>query len=112
MESSLNSRNIAVNKNEIFIVDSHFNHIYVYSYEGDLIRHWGNLRYPKGIAIHKDIIFITDSGNHRIQAFTCGGKCVFEYVFKEEEIIKEIVLDNKYAYVSDRNNILKLELVY
>jgi hypothetical protein len=60
--------------NEIFMTDTNYNRICVFSYEGNLIRSWGkfgndtrDLNYPTEIIIYKNLIFVIDLGNFRIQ---------------------------------------------
>jgi len=117
----INSRNIAYNKNEIFMLNSSSNHIHVFSYEGKLIRSWkglgygyGNLVNSCGIAIYRDTIFVADSQNYRIQAFTCCGKFIFEHTFNHRHFIQEIVISDNYVYVSDNMEISihKFQIIY
>jgi NHL repeat. len=115
------SRKIAIDKSEIYMVDTSFNRICVFSYEGKLVRSWGNFgdnagnfRYPWGIAIYKGIVFVVDSRNDRIQVFTPHGKFIFEYKYKGAKDMADIKIVNDYAYVNDwfYEHFLKLRLVY
>lgn len=72
-------RNIAYNKNEIFMVEICSNYVHVFSCRGKLIRSWrklgdgsGHFKNLWGIAIYKDIV---DTRNHGIQ--TCNGRHFF-----------------------------------
>jgi len=114
-------RKIAYNDGEIFMVDSHLSRIYVFSYEGKIIRYWGNygkysknFENPCGIAIYRDVVFVVDSGNRRIQAFTLNGKYIFEYSCEDFGYISNIIIIDKYAYINDSTNkyIIKIEIIY
>jgi len=115
------SRKISFNKNEIFIIDTAFNSVCVFSNNGELIRSWGNLGNgpgeflnPWGIDIYRDTVFVVDSGNKRIQAFTCNGDFIFEYVHKDAIDISDILISNNYVYISDWENtsITKFKIIY
>jgi NHL repeat. len=100
------SRKIFAFKNEIYMVDTSYNRICVFSYEGKLNRFWGNkgcekgkFLNPWGIAIYKDIVFVVDSGNHRIQAFTCFGKFIYEYIYIFENGIEFMNITITYNYI-------------
>jgi CNH domain. len=114
-------RNIAFNDDEIFMVDTSFNKICVFSYEGKLIRSWGekgkkpgNFNLPMGIAIYRDMIFVVDLGNYRIQTFTCYGKFILERKHEYARYISDIVIANNCIYICDQSNsfISKFELIY
>jgi F-box domain. len=115
------ARKIFPYKNEIYMVDTSFDRVCVFSYEGKIIRSWGkygkgsgNFTNPWGIAIYKDIVFIVDSGNRRIQAFTCYGKFIYEYKFKDNIKYMNIVIKNNYIYLTSwrDTNMVKLKLIF
>mgnify|MGYP001482873200 CR=1 FL=1 len=115
------SRRMAFNGNEIYMVDTPFNRICVFSYKGELIRSWGSygdkpgeLKDPWGICIYKDIIFVVDTGNKRIQAFTCFGKFILEYKHKTAIDIADIVIVNDYIYLTDWSvyHVSKFKIIY
>jgi len=121
--NSFNSscRNIAVYEKNIYMVDSAFNRIDVFSYEGKLIRRWGkkgtepgNFESPHGIAIYQNLVFITDPGNARIQVFTLDGKFVFKYENKNEKYINDILIRNSDVYLNYRGyrGISEFKLIY
>jgi hypothetical protein len=67
------SRKIEPYKNEIFMLDTSFDCVRVFSYEGKQIRSWGihgdepgNFKNPWGITIYYGIVFVVDMGNNRI----------------------------------------------
>jgi len=103
------------------MLDSSFNCVHVFSYQGKRIRSWGTygnksgeFKNPWGITICRDIVFVVDSGNRRIQAFTLQGEYIFEYSRKDFFDIGEIIIINTFAYVNDWKNcnIAKLKLIY
>jgi Beta-propeller repeat. len=105
---NITRRNIAFNKNEIFMVDTSFNRICVFSYEEKLIRFLGeygkesgNFKTRRGVAIYRDVVFIADSGNRRIQAFTYNGKFIFEYSHGNFINIANILIMGNFMYVDD-----------
>jgi hypothetical protein len=116
------SRHIASNGNEIFIAETLDDHIYVFSYEGDLIRVWGKTGNgpgefvnPRGIAIYRDVVFVSDSNNRRIQAFTYCGKFMFEYLIdtSRESSNRNILIvdDNIYVDYYNSSLIAKFKLI-
>ena len=77
--------NIAVDKKEIFMVDTANHRVQVFSVEGHLLREWGTcgtspgqFKIPWGIAVSKDIIYVVDSGTSRIQAFSKSGEVLWK----------------------------------
>jgi NHL repeat./F-box domain. len=115
------NRELFLYRNEIYMVDTSFNRICVFSHEGELIRSWGNLgsepgnfTHPWGIAIDKNIIFITDYGNRRIQAFTCYGQFIYEYKYDISLDYSNIIIANDYIYLTGWNstNLTRLKLIY
>jgi len=114
-------RKIASNDKEIFMVDSVYNCVCVFSYEGKLIRSWGkkghepgNFLNPWGITIYREIVFVVDTGNRRIQAFNYNGEFIFESVCEKAIDIGSIIIAYDNAYVNDweTNSIIKFELIY
>jgi hypothetical protein len=114
-------RKISTNDKEIFIVDSIFNCVRVFSYEEKLVRIWGkygtesgNFKNPSGIVIYFNIVFIVDTNNKRIQAFTCFGKFIFEHKYDKAKDIRRIIIKDNYVYISDYENscITKFKLIY
>jgi NHL repeat. len=78
-------RSIAINNDEIFVVDSFDNIIEVFSYNGKLIRTIGKIdiesrkfRNPKSIAIYNNALYVCDYGNSRIQVLKLCGEFLFE----------------------------------
>jgi hypothetical protein len=115
------SRQIRFHKNKIYMVDSSFNRLLIFSPKGKLIKsigklgsEHGNFKNPWGITVYKDIIFVVDTGNYRIQAFTCYGKFIFEYIHKGFIDMADIVIENNYAYINDWGSdyIKKFKLIY
>lgn len=110
---------MAIIGNEIFIVCD--NQITVFSLEGKQIRSWGghgselgNFSDPWGITIYRNVVFVVDSKNKRIQAFTNGGKFIFEYKHKTSLDMSDIIIDDNYVYINDWGNdqLYKFELIY
>ena len=115
------SRSISFYKNEIYMVDNSFNCVRVYSYEGKLIRCWGNFgeepgnfKNPWGIAIYQNIVFIVDSGNYRIQAFTSDGKFIFKHEYDKSMYLLDIIIFNDYAYLNnwEKTLIMRFKVMY
>jgi NHL repeat. len=81
---------------------------------GEILEESGNFKNPWGITICCDVVFIVDSGNHRIQAFTCCGKFIFERKCEESSDMGSIIIDGNYAYVNDwgAKYIRKFEIMY
>jgi hypothetical protein len=115
---ALGSENITIDSNEIFMTDA-FHCVKVFSYEGKLIRLWGEwgsepgkFKSPTGITIYKNVVFVVDTGNSRIQGFTRYGKFIFEQKFKDKTYIENIIIVDDYIYINsiDSSKILKLKL--
>jgi hypothetical protein len=115
------SRKIMINRNEIYMVDTSYFRICVFSYDGTLIRSWGyygnlpgQFNYPWGIIIHRGIIFVVDSQNSRIQAFTRHGKFIFEEKYKDNSDMGDIIIVDDYAYINDWFGccLIKSKLIY
>jgi hypothetical protein len=101
-------RKIVINKNRIYMVDTAFSCVYIFSLEGKLIttigklgNEPGNFRNPWGITIYKNVVFIVDSGNYRIQVLNHYGKFLLEYKYDKLVDMADIVIDNDNIYVND-----------
>jgi F-box domain. len=117
----IKARKIFPYKDEIYMVDTSFDRVCVFSYDGKLNRFWGNYGEdpgnfisPWGIAIYKNIVFIVDFGNRRIQAFTCYGKFICEYKFENNIKYMNIVIKDNHIYLTSwrSTNMLRLKLVF
>lgn len=103
------TRKIAINKNEIYIIDTFNDLVFVFSYQGKIIRTLSYCRSCKfsklsGIAIYKNIVFISDVKNTRIQAFTNQGKFIFEYKNINLKEYTNILIADDYIYTSSCNS--------
>jgi len=121
LQSMQISRKIAISKGEIYMVDTNFYRICVFSYDGQLIRSWGKLgsqsgyfKFPWGITIYQGIIFVVDSRNNRIQVFTRYGKFILEEKYKDGSDMGDIIIMNDYVYVNDWVGacLIKFKLIY
>jgi len=72
----------------VYVPDTHYHRVMVYSPKGELLRHWGGkgtepgqFIYPTDIAIDaKGRIFVAEYGDHdRIQVFDAEGKYLYEF---------------------------------
>jgi len=115
------SRKITSYKNEIYMLESCYNQIHVFSYEGKKIRSWGSFGNesghfinPQGITINQDIVFVVDTGNNRIQAFTCCGKYIFQCALNGMKYALNIIFVDNYAYINDylTPKIARLKLIW
>jgi hypothetical protein len=115
------ARKIAIGNDEIFVVNTQLDNIYVYSHEGILIRSFGGygsspgeFKSPWGIIIYQNVVFVVDSGNKRIQAFTRDGKFIFEHICDRSLDMGDIIIVDDYIFVNDwqKYKIFKFELTY
>jgi hypothetical protein len=67
------------------MIDTYFNSICVFCYDGTLIKSWktfeikpGKFSYLCEITIYQGVIFVNDSRNRRIQAFTRNGRFILK----------------------------------
>jgi hypothetical protein len=117
----LKCRNIAVTKNEIFVVDTCFNCVRVFSYEdketiyrSSFINESNDFCNPEGIAIYHDIIFIVDSGNKKIKSFRRDGRFILSYDYKRNLNNANIIVTNNHIYINNFGDreIMELKLLF
>lgn len=71
----------------VWIPDTHYHRVMVYSPEGKEVRRWGGrgtehgqFIYPTDIAFHEGKVYVAEYGDHdRVQVFTMTGEYLFEF---------------------------------
>ncbi len=100
----------------VYVADTDFNRIQVFSADGVFIRSWGRkgsgeaeFDAPQGIAVSGDFVYVADSGNARIQVFEADGKFFDIWGSKgsgadELDAPQGIAVSGNLVYVSDSGN--------
>lgn len=115
-------RRVTYNDSEIFVLENHIGRVYVFSYEGELIRTWGfsgkfkpgYFVNPLSITINQNIVFISDGYSDSILTFTCCGKFISEYKDVGLGLATNIIIADDYVYSSnyEKRKISKFKLIY
>ena len=111
-------RKIAVYENEIFMVDTAFSCVTVFSHDGKVLREWkingSRKSRPWGLAVTNDTVYVVDSRNNRIIAFTHQGQYLHDIQYSRAKDLSEIYIVENMLYISDwkANAIFIFQLKY
>jgi len=107
---------LAVYGDEVYVASESANKIYVYTFDGTLVREWGGagdalgqLNSPQGIVAYSNFLYVADSGNKRIQVFRCDGSSVMAWgeagtTNGQFGVLGGIDVDLNFIYVADSGN--------
>jgi hypothetical protein len=119
-DSSFRSRKIASDGKNIFMLDTSFHCVRVFSYNGELLKSWklegtssGLINGSAGISTYRDLVFITNILYQKIQAFSSFGRLMFEYIDNFHDY-KDIIIVEDHFYVStlDSPCIIRFKFLY
>jgi len=112
-----NPEGIAVDGENLYVVDNSNHRIQVFTKEGAFVRRFGShgtgdgqFYNPEGIAVDGENLYVADSYNHRIQVFTKEGAFVRKIGSKgtgdgQCSCPRGVAVDGEHIYVADcRNN--------
>jgi hypothetical protein len=110
-------RKIAVYQDDIFMVDTAFSCVIVFSHDGTILREWkinGKNSRPWGIAVTNDTVYVVNSRNNRIIAFTHQGQYLHNIKYSRAQDLSEIYVVKNMLYISDweANAIFIFQLKY
>jgi len=104
-------RNIAIDKDGIYIADYAFDCIRKFTFYGELIESW-ELSSPRKIKIYKNYVFIIDIENSKIKVFDHNGRFVCEHYSLRRMYISDFVIINDLIYMSCHNMIQIHRLIF